>query len=556
MSLLLDALQRASKEKEKLAESRGAPTLSSDENSSAEPAAERSPFPALSIETAEEVRDTAPSVELTMEPIVSTVAASTEPKRGHDPVPMQEMSSANTGVRIAPDAVDEEPFTLAGSSGGGGPSPVSPAVDEIAAALAAPMTISAGKGGSSSTNQKITETKATAENPSKDEPTVGRGDSSGTSRTTGAVSHPSPALSPQVAREILGATAKRPTNRRLIALGSVAVLFAGLYLAFFLGAFDRFLGKSGSSLTPAIPPPAVAAATAPTPTPPATNPEPTPPEKESGKANDAALTAQIHGGARDIGSLPMSKAARRKPALATDQVDGIEGGMLPAARSQGSRQSSPVIVTRAATPNSLDAAYAAMTEGRLDEAATTYRTALASNPGERDAFLGLAYIAQRKGNIDEARALYLQVLRIDPANSAANSGLLAIAAEGDLPQAASRAREMAERAPNSAVVMGTLGGILAKEGRIAEAQQAYFRALTLEPENAFHAFNLAVALDKLHKNSQALSFYQRALALAEKSAEADRSGFPFKEARQRVEQLRQQPAIEPPAPVRSDSQAR
>lgn len=554
MSLLLDALQRASKEKEKLAESRGAPTLSSDENRSAEPAAERSPFPALSIETAEEVSDTTPSVELTMEPIVSTVAASTEPKRGHDPVRMQEISSADTRVRIAPDAVDEEPFTLAGNSVGGGPSPVSPAVDEITAALAAPMTISAGSGGSSSTNQKIAETKATAENPSKDEPTVGRGDSSGTSRTTGAVPHPSPALSPQVAREILGATAKRPTNRRLIALGSVAVLFASLYLAFFLGAFDRFLGKSGSSLTPAIPPPAVAAA--PAPTPPATNPETTPPEKESGKANDAALTAQIHGGARDIVSLPMSKAARRKPALATDQVAGIEGGMLPAARSQGSRQSSPVIVTRAATPNSLDAAYAAMTEGRLDEAATTYRTALASNPGERDAFLGLAYIAQRKGNIDEARALYLQVLRIDPANSAANSGLLAIAAEGDLPQAASRAREMAERAPNSAVVMGTLGGILAKEGRIAEAQQAYFRALTLEPENAFHAFNLAVALDKLHKNSQALSFYQRALALAEKSAEADRSGFPFKEARQRVEQLRQQPAIEPPAPVRSDSQAR
>jgi tetratricopeptide (TPR) repeat protein len=237
-----------------------------------------------------------------------------------------------------------------------------------------------------------------------------------------------------------------------------------------------------------------------------------------------------------------------------DQADASESDK-PAVRGAGSRQSRQVVVTRAVTSSPLDAAYAAMTAGRLDEAATAYRKALATNPGERDAFLGLAYIAQRKGNNDEARELFLQVLRIDPANSGANSGLLAIAAEGDLPQAASRAREMAERAPDSAVVMGTLGGILAKEGRIAEAQQAYFRAVTLEPDNAFHAFNLAVALDRLHKNSQALSFYQRALALAERSTEADRSGFPFKEARQRVEQL-SQPANVPLAPSRTDSQAR
>ena len=185
----------------------------------------------------------------------------------------------------------------------------------------------------------------------------------------------------------------------------------------------------------------------------------------------------------------------------------------------------------------MDAAYAALTEDRLDEARIAYRRALEKNPGERDALLGLAYIAQRQGNSEEARVHYQNVLRQEPGNASANAGLLAIAGDADLPGAASRAREMAERAPDSAAVLSSLGGILAKEGRIAEAQQAYFKALTLEPDNALHAYNLAVALDRLHKYVQALNYYQRALALAEKSSAGDRGIFPRKEALQRLEQL-------------------
>jgi len=179
-----------------------------------------------------------------------------------------------------------------------------------------------------------------------------------------------------------------------------------------------------------------------------------------------------------------------------------------------------------------------LTEGRFDEAADDYKRALARSPGERDALLGLAYIAQHQGRRDEARAYYQQVLRQEPGHPGAYAGLLSIAAEGDLQLTASRAREMAERNPDSAVVMSTLGGILAKEGRIAEAQQAYFRALTLEPDSAFHAYNLAVALDRLHKNIPAQGYYQRALALAEKSSAADQADFPRRAALLRLEQLR------------------
>ncbi len=183
-------------------------------------------------------------------------------------------------------------------------------------------------------------------------------------------------------------------------------------------------------------------------------------------------------------------------------------------------------------------AYAALTEGRFDDAADGYKRVLEKTPGERDALFGLAYIAHRQGQREEAQAYYQRVLRLQPGHPGASAGLLALAAEGDLQLTASRAREMAERNPNSAVVLSTLAGLLAKEGRIAEAQQEYFKAFTLEPDNALHAFNLAVALDRLHKYSQAQAYYQRALALAEKSGAAEKSGFPRMEALQRYEQLR------------------
>ena len=62
----------------------------------------------------------------------------------------------------------------------------------------------------------------------------------------------------------------------------------------------------------------------------------------------------------------------------------------------------------------------------------------------------------------------------------------------------------------------TLGNQFAQQGRWAEAQQEYFKAFAAEPENADFAYNLAVSLDHLRQPSQALDYYQRALALAEK----------------------------------------
>jgi tetratricopeptide (TPR) repeat protein len=338
--------------------------------------------------------------------------------------------------------------------------------------------------------------------------------------------------SPQIAREILAAKARpaRKLNPRLIGLAMVLVVIAAINAAFFLGFFDGLLGISSS-----VPVTGVAIA----PPPSASSPpqvvesnvaaQPIPAEEQPKKAADMAVASQ---------SNPQTKAMGGPRAATATRAREIEGSDVAKAPKRQASSTKPMVVARKEVLNPLDRAYAALTEGRFDEATAAYRLALEKNSGERDALLGLAYIAHRQGNLDEARTRYQEVLRLDPAQADAIAGLLGLATDGDLIGAASRVREMAERSPESAVSLASLGGILVRDGRIAEAQQVYFKALAIEPENALYAYNLAVALDRLHKYAQAQSYYQRALALVERASPAESNGFPREQALRRIEQLR------------------
>lgn len=522
MSLLLDALQRASQEKEKLAEERAAADKAARDGEPATPVS----FPPLAIDFEPGAVDVTPAVSLEESAPV--------------PTPVESMASASAPVAVAPPsnpsgdtaprATPAAELTLNPMESLASPTVFAP--DVAPAADVAPVADVALAPRVEHTQQAARERIEPSAAPrvpvTETVPT----------RPSAAV-HPSPTVSPQVAREILGATAKpaqsRP-GRRLIVLGVVVLLVAVANAAFFMGFLDGFLGVSGSSLVPSLPPPPLA--------------EPPPAQQTvaaaSGQGDDPTAAAPdarapegepaaSHGTApRDKESKPDAPPLRR----ATASAPAARASAQTSTQTSDANPAGPVFVAKPAAASILDTAYAALSEGRLDEAAVSYNTALAENPGERDALLGLAYIAQHQGRRDDARAYYQRVLRQEPGHPGASAGLLTIAAEGNLQLTASRAREMAERNPDSAVAMATLGGILAREGRIAEAQQAYFRALTLEPENALHAYNLAVALDRLHKYLPAWGYYQKALALAEKSGSGARADFPWAAAQQRLEQLR------------------
>ncbi len=94
--------------------------------------------------------------------------------------------------------------------------------------------------------------------------------------------------------------------------------------------------------------------------------------------------------------------------------------------------------------------------------------------------------------------------------------------------------------PSHAVLYHALGRLLAAQNRWGEAQQAFFQAMTLVPNNASIRYDLAVSLDHLGQYRAALTHYQEAERLARQGAV---SSLPVELLRRRIQAL--QLATEP-----------
>ncbi len=162
----------------------------------------------------------------------------------------------------------------------------------------------------------------------------------------------------------------------------------------------------------------------------------------------------------------------------------------------------------------IERAYEAFQQGNLVEARNEYQRALQSDPSNRDALLGLAAIDMRTRNYDLAEARYLKLLEADPRDAYAMAGLIALRGQTDPVQSESRLKSLIAAQPEAAHLHFALGNQYAAQSRWPEAQAAYFKAYTLDPDNPDFAFNLAVSLDQLRQNKLALEYYRRALALA------------------------------------------
>ena len=204
-------------------------------------------------------------------------------------------------------------------------------------------------------------------------------------------------------------------------------------------------------------------------------------------------------------------AARISPAPAPVSTAARPSAAQPKELVLRPNSGPPVFSSKVTSQGSLEQGYAALLDGRLDDAALAYGAALATNPMERDALLGLAYVAHSKGQRDEAQTLYRKVLRLEPGNSVANAGLIALEAGANGATSSERAKSLAARQPDSAAVQALAASALVQDGLLAEAALAFVRAQGLEPTNPWHSYNLAVALDKLGNFAQALEQYDKAL---------------------------------------------
>ncbi len=181
----------------------------------------------------------------------------------------------------------------------------------------------------------------------------------------------------------------------------------------------------------------------------------------------------------------------------------------------------------------LEGAYNAFNSGDLARARDGYEQVLRANPDSRDALLGLAAVEMQSKHYDAAESYYTRLLVLDPRDAYAEAGLIGLKGQVDPLPAESRLKSMIATQPDASFLQFTLGNQYAAQGRWAEAQQAYFRAYSGDPEHPDFAYNLAVSLDKMHQAKPALEYYRRALALAK----AHPVTFDVAQVQKRVSQL-------------------
>jgi Flp pilus assembly protein TadD len=182
----------------------------------------------------------------------------------------------------------------------------------------------------------------------------------------------------------------------------------------------------------------------------------------------------------------------------------------------------------------IEAGWLAYNQGDLKAARSHYQDMLRDEPANRDALLGMAAIEVRANRLDQAANYYQNVLQISPRDPYAQAGLLALRAQvSDPVQTESRVKNLLASDPEAQILYFSLGNQYSQQERWPEAQQAYFKAYSAEPENPDFAYNLAVSLDHVRQPKLALEYYRRALSLAQQRS----SSFDQTLARSRVQEL-------------------
>jgi Tfp pilus assembly protein PilF len=180
--------------------------------------------------------------------------------------------------------------------------------------------------------------------------------------------------------------------------------------------------------------------------------------------------------------------------------------------------------------------YALLQAGNAGGARTMYSRAIEAEPLNMDALLGLAYVAARENRSDEAQRMYLRILEVNPRHAVAQAALIGLMGRADPAASETRLKQLLSREP-SAFLHFVLGNLYSDQALWSQAQQSYFQAHHLEPDNPDYAYNLAVGLDHLGQTKLALQFYRRAEQLATVRGQAN---FDPSHARRRIGTLSSQ----------------
>ncbi len=524
MSLLMEALKRAEREKHKIAPDESEPEESSTGLAvepnlppTPEPLQDEDPFPSLKW-TEPAVGDSAPAVTLAGYPLPFTPSPQPSPTRGegakekgdgfdllpHEPAPATATAIpplAATGPAFSPSAGATQPQSAM--------SPLQAPARRKEPEPAVPPWSLQSSGSPAGT------LLAGESPPLRIEPPLRNGTPSAGKQPL--AQEATTAQRQQHAANVLAATKKTPGRNRLlpVAVGAAAILLlaGGAYLYWQYPQLLSALNQSGPQPAPAAPPP-VAATMAPV----APSLIPAPLSSPPPALTAGEITASDTSPADERQTPPAVPLAEQAP----------KESAITIRRSTHKDQVAPALAR----------GYSAFMAGNDSLAQQEYASILRQDGNNRDALLGTAAIAAKHGRNDEAAKTYLRLQELDPRDAAAQAGLLALAAgQADPVQNESRVKTLLAQQPDAHFLHFALGNLYAGQSRWAEAQQAFFNAYQKAPGNPDYLYNLAISLDHLNQGKLALEYYQRALALPQSGP----ANFDKAVARNRAKEL-QQPA--------------
>lgn len=330
-----------------------------------------------------------------------------------------------------------------------------------------------------------------------------------------------PAPGAEAARMLFDAKRPPPRNRSMLpwALGTAALALLGIgaWVIWQIGLLGKDHGTS--ALHAQNPAPATAAVPTPTMT---TSPvtgtnDPAPVSVATDHALPAADRSPTYAAAAPAGLSTEPQAAESSHFLAG------QAAPTPPATAQVPESIAPVAVpihvlrSAPSVPQDVSDGFAAFNAGELDRARIAYERALRADPRNPDALHGLAALARQNGDEAKVKQLMRRIADVAPDDASAQ---VALSENVDPAMQEARLLNIAAAQPQSAATALALGNLYASQARWREAQQAYFNAWTLAPDQPDHAYNLAVSLDQLRQSRLALQYYREALSLRDQRAAA------------------------------------
>ena len=158
----------------------------------------------------------------------------------------------------------------------------------------------------------------------------------------------------------------------------------------------------------------------------------------------------------------------------------------------------------------------------FDRAEDVLVDALEKLPNDESLLFQYAVVQHELGDEADSIATMEKVLKISPENSDALNYVAYGLAEsgGDLNRALQLVNQALKLKPKDGFYLDTLGWIYMKQNKFAEAEQVLLQAVNLSGQDPVIIEHYADSLVKLGKITEALPFYEKALAKAEQSEDA------------------------------------